>query len=208
MPHSAEATANQATPTMNTRLRPRWSPSEPPTRISEASASREALTTHCSWGTVAPSSSPMLRSAMFTTVPSSIAIPEPSTAAVSTHRPCGVPRTMSAWGIPLALRRHDQPCVTHLRRVRRPRCGPPILRCAPAEVLVEATGPVVLHQAPQLGNRAPPTVHRIQGGLDRPRGQTAAPDVRAYGEVAQLSSVVRREQVDASVVGVADEHAD
>ena len=39
-PHSAEARANQVTPTRKTRRRPKWSPSEPPTRISEASESR------------------------------------------------------------------------------------------------------------------------------------------------------------------------
>ena len=40
----------------------------------------------------------MLRSAMLTTVPSSIAIPEPSTAAVSTQRPCGEPARISVSG--------------------------------------------------------------------------------------------------------------
>jgi hypothetical protein len=38
-PHSADATANQHTPTRNTRRRPNRSPSEPPSRISAASVS-------------------------------------------------------------------------------------------------------------------------------------------------------------------------
>ncbi len=38
-PHTAEASANQTTPIMNTRRRPSRSPSEPPSRISPASES-------------------------------------------------------------------------------------------------------------------------------------------------------------------------
>ena len=38
-PHSAEATANQTTPMENTRLRPKRSPSEPPSNRKAASVS-------------------------------------------------------------------------------------------------------------------------------------------------------------------------
>ena len=39
-PHAAEATVNQTTPMTKTRRRPKRSPSDPPSRMSEASASR------------------------------------------------------------------------------------------------------------------------------------------------------------------------
>lgn len=52
----AEASVNTATPLTNTRLRPKWSPSAPPSGISVARVSAYALTTHssppgdrCSW---------------------------------------------------------------------------------------------------------------------------------------------------------------
>ena len=53
----------------------------------------------------------MLRTAMLTTVPSSSAMPEPSTAAVSTHRPCGVPRA----SLGVADRRHAYTASTSAR---------------------------------------------------------------------------------------------
>ena len=65
---------------------------------------RVGVDTHCSWRRVAPRSSPTSRSAMLTTVPSSIAMPEPSTAAASTHRPCGRPWAMPASGTAAAYR--------------------------------------------------------------------------------------------------------
>ena len=47
---------------------------------------------HCSCASEASRSSPIVRSATLTTVPSSIVIPEPSTAASTTARPVVVPR--------------------------------------------------------------------------------------------------------------------
>jgi hypothetical protein len=90
-PHSSDAVANHTTPMMNTRRRPNRSPSEPPSRISAASAKVYALIVHCSPEKPASSSVPMRSSATFTTLASSIASPDPSTVANSTHRPCAVP---------------------------------------------------------------------------------------------------------------------
>jgi hypothetical protein len=86
-PHSSDAEANQATPTMKTRRRPYRSPSAPPSRIRLASVSVYPLTVHCRPDSAAPRSAPIAGNATLTTVASSIARPEPSTAANSTQRP-------------------------------------------------------------------------------------------------------------------------
>ena len=88
-PHSSEAAANQVTPIRNTRRRPNRSPSEPPSRISEARLSEYPLTVHCKEAAEAWKSVPMCGSATFTTVMSMNVSAEPSTVASSTHRPAG-----------------------------------------------------------------------------------------------------------------------
>src|SRR4051794_5065872 len=120
---------------------------------------------------------------MFTTVPSSIAMPEPSTAAATTHRPWGVPRASSASVIArswlghgwVMLRSRDAPGVAQLRRVRRPRRRATVVGGLPAEVLVEPPGPVVLLEAPQLRDRRTLPRHGGERQLDRCRGQPGAP---------------------------------
>jgi hypothetical protein len=85
--HSREAPVKAITPITNTRRRPTRSPSEPPSRISDASASVYAFTIH--WSALVPvlRSRPMCGSATFTTVPSRNVIPEPMTATARTQRP-------------------------------------------------------------------------------------------------------------------------
>src|SRR5580704_7423904 len=87
----ATAAANDATPKNETPsakiLRsPNRSPSEPPTRISEPSVNRYPLTTHCCAASPPPSARWIVGSATFTTVPSSITIPEPRMHAISVRR--------------------------------------------------------------------------------------------------------------------------
>ena len=98
IPHSSEAIANHTVPITNSRRRPNRSPSEPPSRISEASNSRYPLLIHCSSAKEASRSSPMVRSATLTTVPSRRVRPDPRLAAATTHRPVDVPS-----GLPAAL---------------------------------------------------------------------------------------------------------
>ena len=86
-PQSTDAAANQTTPITNTRRRPSRSPSAPPSRIRLASIRRYPLVIHCSCANEASRSLPIVFRATLTTVPSSIAIPEPSTAASTTPRP-------------------------------------------------------------------------------------------------------------------------
>ena len=86
-PHSSEAAANHTVPITKTRRRPYRSPSAPPRRISEASASRYPVSTHCSAPTPASRSSPMCGRATLTTVASSDAIPLAATVATRARRP-------------------------------------------------------------------------------------------------------------------------
>ena len=92
-PHSSDAAAKQTVPITNTRRRPNRSPSAPPNRISDASASRYPVRTHCNELTLAWKSSPMCGSATLTTVASSIAIPLAATVATSATRPFAECRT-------------------------------------------------------------------------------------------------------------------
>jgi hypothetical protein len=85
--HSTDAVANHATPITYTLRRPSRSPSDPPTRISAASASVYALTVHCSPVTPLWRSSSIEGSASPTTELSRNAIPEPRIMAVSNQRP-------------------------------------------------------------------------------------------------------------------------
>src|SRR3954466_16363591 len=63
--------------------------------MSEAKARGHPFVIHCSSARLAPSPSPIRTRARLTTVPSSRAIPEPSTAAAMTNRPVREPRTTS-----------------------------------------------------------------------------------------------------------------
>src|SRR5919199_6218636 len=62
------------------------SPSGPPMRISEPSASRYAFVTHCCAGSPPPRSRSIAGSATFTIVPSIMATPDPRMAAASVMR--------------------------------------------------------------------------------------------------------------------------
>src|SRR5882757_10282029 len=86
-PHNNDASANQATPTTNTRRRPKRSPKAPANRISEANANRYPVSTHCSDATPACRDRPMCGTATLTMVPSSIAIPDAATVAARAIRP-------------------------------------------------------------------------------------------------------------------------
>ncbi len=86
-PHNSEAAANHTVPITNTRRRPYRSPSAPPRRINEASASRYPVSTHCNAPTPASKSSPIFGRATFTTVASSDAIPLAATVATRARRP-------------------------------------------------------------------------------------------------------------------------
>ena len=79
--HSAEVSPKPTSPHTKTRRRPRMSPSEPPTRISEPSVSRYASTTHCCSASPASRSSRIAGSATLTTVPSRNTTLEPRMAA-------------------------------------------------------------------------------------------------------------------------------
>ena len=81
--HNKEHSPNPATPMENTRRSPKMSPSEPPTRISEPSASRYALDTHCWPARPPPRSARIAGSATLTAVASSPATNEPMIAAMS-----------------------------------------------------------------------------------------------------------------------------
>ena len=101
----------------------------------------------------------MLRSAMLTTVPSSIAMPGAEHRGGEHPAALRVPAAMPGRGHAVPVRLRDQPGVAHLGRVRRPGAGRRSPVAAPAEVLVEPAGPVVLLQAPQLRDRRTPLVH-------------------------------------------------
>src|SRR3954468_11570890 len=62
------------------------SPSEPPTRISDASVNRYAFETHCCAGSPPPRSLSIAGRATLTIVPSIVATPEPRIAATSVRR--------------------------------------------------------------------------------------------------------------------------
>src|SRR3954447_321171 len=62
------------------------SPSEPPTRISDASVNRYAFDTHCCAGSPPPRSRSIAGRATLTIVPSIVATPEPRIAATSVRR--------------------------------------------------------------------------------------------------------------------------
>ena len=85
-PHQTEARAKSRTPVEKMRLRPRRSPSEPPTRISAASMSAYDSMIHCASATLARSSLCSTGSTTLTTVPSMNVMLEPRIAAASTHR--------------------------------------------------------------------------------------------------------------------------
>ena len=175
------------------------------------------MTTHCSCAIDASRSSPMLRSAMLTTVPSSIAIPEPRTAAASTHRPCGVPARANGCPCPArpsgrqsAVRLRDQPGVAHLRRVRRPR------RRAAVPARPASRGTRRAARARWFSSRhhsdaivVPRRSIACSDGLDRGRGEPGAPLVGVHREVPQRAVVVRREQVEAGPSSARrDQHVD
>ena len=115
-PQAAEDNANQIAPMRKMRRRPKWSPSEPPSRRKAASVSRYPVTTHCS----EPTPPWKLRftdgSAIPTTVESSMAIPEPSTVAAMTQRPRALFRISGAAATGPAD--CSRSAVTRLRRVR------------------------------------------------------------------------------------------
>ena len=90
-PQQADAIANQMTPTEKIFLRPRRSPRDPPRSRKAASVKAYPVTTHCSVPRPLWKDFPILGSAMPTTVESSIAMPEPRTAAARTQRPRLVP---------------------------------------------------------------------------------------------------------------------
>lgn len=90
-PHSRDASANQMTPTRNTRRLPSRSPSDPPSSKNAARVSPYPLTVHWSAAVPACSSRPISGSAIVTTVPSMNASADPSTVANRTQRPCAVP---------------------------------------------------------------------------------------------------------------------
>src|SRR3954469_4915011 len=75
-----------ATPSEKTRRSPNTSPSRPPTRISEPSTSRYALTTHCWPARPPPRSRSIAGSATLTTVASRNATNEPMIAASRLRR--------------------------------------------------------------------------------------------------------------------------
>ncbi len=84
---AAEARANHATPTMNTRRRPKRSPSDPPSRSNDERVRVYPVTTHCRVPRVAWKSRPIVGRAMPMTVASMAAMPDPRTVAAMTHRP-------------------------------------------------------------------------------------------------------------------------
>jgi hypothetical protein len=86
-PHAIDARANTTVPMANTRRRPKWSPSDPPTRINAASIRLYASTTHCTPSTLACSSRCSTGSATFTTVVSMNTMLDPRIVAASTHGP-------------------------------------------------------------------------------------------------------------------------
>ena len=90
-PHSRDASANQTTPTRNTRRLPSLSPSDPPSSRNAARVSPYPLTVHCRAAVPACISRPMSGSAIVTTVPSMNASADPSTVANRTQRACAVP---------------------------------------------------------------------------------------------------------------------
>src|SRR5437588_6839132 len=94
--HSSDATVNTPVPIWKMRRRPLRSPSEPPSRMSEASVSRYPLRIHCRELVEACRSSPILGTATLTTVPSRNAIPDPRTATASTQRPARLPKATSS----------------------------------------------------------------------------------------------------------------
>src|SRR3954453_16425447 len=84
--HSSEAPAKLATPIAKTRDSPKMSPSDPPTRMSDPSVTRYALTPHCWVASPPPSSCWIEGSATLTTEPSMKAIDEPRMLATSVPR--------------------------------------------------------------------------------------------------------------------------
>ena len=70
--HATDQTVNSTSPTMNRRLRPKRSPSLPPSRISAANTRMYALMIHCSWLVDGSRSRWIVGSATFTTVLSSM----------------------------------------------------------------------------------------------------------------------------------------
>src|SRR3954454_14877093 len=84
--HTSDIAPKPATPSEKTRRSPKTSPSRPPTRISEPSTSRYALTTHCWPARPPPRSRSIAGSATFTTVASRNATNEPMIAASRLRR--------------------------------------------------------------------------------------------------------------------------
>src|SRR5262245_2932147 len=81
-----EVTPKPTSPSSNIRRRPNWSPSAPPTRISETVASAYASTTHCWSARPAFRSSEIAGSATLTTVASRKTIVEPRIVAIIVKR--------------------------------------------------------------------------------------------------------------------------
>ena len=84
--HSSDAAPKPPTPSANTRRSPNTSPSDPPTRISDPSASRYAFEIHCWPARPPPRSRWIAGSATLTTVASSPATNDPMIAATRTRR--------------------------------------------------------------------------------------------------------------------------
>ena len=89
---AADATVNHTTPTTNTRRRPKWSPSEPPSSRRAANDRVYPVTTHWRVPSGAWNWRPMVGRAIPTTVASIEAMPDPSTVAPITHRPAADPK--------------------------------------------------------------------------------------------------------------------
>src|SRR5262245_25071000 len=85
-PHASEAAAKTSVPAMKMRLRPRRSPSEPPTSTREDRKREYDSTIHCAPATEAPRSCWRTGSATLTTMPSMNAMLEPRIVAVRTQR--------------------------------------------------------------------------------------------------------------------------
>ena len=95
-PHQIEARAKSTSPDKKIRLRPKLSPSEPPTRINDANMSAYDSTIHCASATVAPSSRCNTGSATLTTVPSMKVMEDPRIAAARTQRPEERPQSVTS----------------------------------------------------------------------------------------------------------------
>ena len=147
----------------------------------------------------------MLRSATLTTVPSSIAIPEPSTAAVSTQRPCGASPGRSGFGPRPERSDAGSAGCSASRSGAAARARAAVDGGPPAEVLVEPAGPVVLLQAPQPARSlrgGDPAQRGVDGSRGEPGPQRSGCTARCRSE--RSSYAAKRSSPPACAV--ADEH--